>query len=517
MMQLLQSAGSVISSMPLALLAVLSFVASMAILFVLVGLPLLLTRLSHYQREVQRLSNELSNMESLHGEILEDNRLLQQTIDHSKALTQQAEVRQSALERENEMLNNAQATLQQQLSSSQQNLSSIKADYSALEAKSLAEHKATEEKLQLLQQGREQLSREFESIANKIFEDKTQRFSKSSQQQLDATLAPLKNQLDNFRQRVDTIYSEEGKERHLLHEQIKQLRAESLKIREDATNLTNALKLDNKAQGNWGELTLIRALELCGLREPHEYETQVHLRNDDNVKHIPDVIVHLPGGKDIIIDSKVSLIAYARYFEAEQEVDREQSLKEHVQSIRQHIRQLSDKSYQHLPGINTLDYVMLYIPIEAASAMAMQAHQGLWEEAYAKNIVLVSPTNLLAILRSVETIWRHEKQNRNAEEIARQAGNLHDKFLGLIKSIEDVGKNLDAARKSYDNAYGQLTTGRGNLISRVQKLETLGAKTKKEIPAHLQVSAGFEPGIDPIKGAADAIESNAELESTSDD
>jgi len=149
--------------------------------------------------------------------------------------------------------------------------------------------------------------------------------------------------------------------------------------------------------------------------------------------------------------------------------------------------------------------------------MAMQAHQGLWEEAYAKNIVLVSPTNLLAILRSVETIWRHEKQNRNAEEIARQAGNLHDKFLGLIKSIEDVGKNLDAARKSYDNAYGQLTTGRGNLISRVQKLETLGAKTKKEIPAHLQVSAGIETGIDTIEEASDAIESKAELEPTSGD
>jgi DNA recombination protein RmuC len=490
----MQNLGSVLATWPAPLLALVFLLSFIALIVAVVWLPLTLSKSRHYQRLAAQQQHETEQLAQSLGDALEANSALETTIASNNSQLQDAKMQQGAFERENHIHSESIAALQQQLSSAQQSLSNSKADYSALEAKSIAEYQAMEEKLALIQQSREQLSREFESIANKIFEDKTQRFSKSSQQQLDATLAPLKGQLDNFRQRVDTIYSEEGKERHLLHEQIKQLRAESFKIREDATNLTNALKLDNKTQGNWGELTLVRALELCGLREPQEYETQVVVCNDDNAKHIPDVIVHLPGGKDIIIDSKVSLIAYTRYFEADEENAREQALKEHVQSIRQHIRQLSDKSYQHLPAINTLDYVMLYIPIEGASAMAMQAHQGLWEEAYAKNIVLVSPTNLLAILRSVETIWRHEKQNRNAEEIARQAGNLHDKFLGLIKSLEDVGKNLDLARKSYDNAYGQLTTGRGNLISRVQKLETLGAKTKKEIPAHLQIAAGVENG-----------------------
>ncbi|MBT8139027.1 MAG: DNA recombination protein RmuC [Gammaproteobacteria bacterium] len=385
-------------------------------------------------------------------------------------------------------------------------LSTLRADYAALEARTAAEQKAMGEQLDMLQKNREKLSAEFELLANRIFEEKSQKFSRNSQQQLDITLSPLKNQLDDFRKRVDFVYGEEAKERKVLQEQIKQLRAESLRISEDASNLTQALKADNKAQGNWGELTLVRALEICGLREPEEYETQTAYKAEDNSRQIPDVVVHLPGGKDIIIDSKVSLLAYARYFEAETDEERSVAMEQHLQSVRQHLRGLSAKSYQSLPGIRTLDYVMLYIPVEGASAMALQADRALWEEAYAKNIVLVSPTNLLAILRSVETIWRHEKQNKNAEEIARQAGNLHDKFVGLVASLDGIGRALDTAQSAYSKAYGQLSTGKGSLVSRVQSLEKLGAKTRQALPDKLLDAAGIE------QHSADTIDSDLEAE-----
>jgi len=319
-----------------------------------------------------------------------------------------AETELAVAEHENSLLKETGLDVGRQLDSLRTELNELRTNYAALQAQTRAERSSLEEKLQLLKQNREQLTGDFELLANKIFEEKTQTFSKNSQQLLDVTLSPLKNQLDEFRKRVDHVYTVESKERHVLQDQIKQLREESMRISEDANNLTRALKADNKSQGNWGELTLVRALEMCGLREPEEYETQTSYKADDNSRQIPDVVVHLPGGKDIIIDSKVSLVAYARYFEVESEEEKSQAIAQHLQSVRQHIKQLSDKSYQHLPGISTLDYVMLYIPIEGASAMALQGHRGLWEEAYSKNIVLVSPTNLLAILRLVETIWRHE-------------------------------------------------------------------------------------------------------------
>ena len=424
-----------------------------------------------------------------------------------------AETELAVAEHENSLLKETGLDVGRQLDSLRTELNELWTNYAALQAQTRAERSSLEEKLQLLQQNREQLTGDFELLANKIFEEKTQTFSKNSQQLLDVTLSPLKNQLDEFRKRVDHVYTVESKERHVLQDQIKQLREESMRISEDANNLTRALKADNKSQGNWGELTLVRALEMCGLREPEEYETQTSYKADDNSRQIPDVVVHLPGGKDIIIDSKVSLVAYARYFEVESEEEKSQAIAQHLQSVRQHIKQLSDKSYQHLPGISTLDYVMLYIPIEGASAMALQGHRGLWEEAYSKNIVLVSPTNLLAILRSVETIWRHEKQNKNAEEIARQAGNLHDKFVGLIGSMESVGRNLDAANVAYEKAYSQLSTGKGNLVSRVHNLEKLGAKTKHTIPAKLTDAAGVVAVQSVENSAQDDADLSAELDS----
>lgn len=481
--------------------------------WLIIGVLLLLCALIGTLASVARRAAQLRLEAEQLNEVCISERNKNGLLEENSAKLRLAETELAVAEHENSLLKETGLDVGRQLDSLRTELNELRTNYAALQAQTRAERSSLEEKLQLLQQNREQLTGDFELLANKIFEEKTQTFSKNSQQLLDVTLSPLKNQLDEFRKRVDHVYTVESKERHVLQDQIKQLREESMRISEDANNLTRALKADNKSQGNWGELTLVRALEMCGLREPEEYETQTSYKADDNSRQIPDVVVHLPGGKDIIIDSKVSLVAYARYFEVESEEEKSQAIAQHLQSVRQHIKQLSDKSYQHLPGISTLDYVMLYIPIEGASAMALQGHRGLWEEAYSKNIVLVSPTNLLAILRSVETIWRHEKQNKNAEEIARQAGNLHDKFVGLIGSMESVGRNLDAANVAYEKAYSQLSTGKGNLVSRVHNLEKLGAKTKHTIPAKLTDAAGVVAVQSVENSAQDDADLSAELDS----
>ena len=412
---------------------------------------------------------------------------------HQKKLMQhQAEfqVLQSAsavITTEKKLLSEERTQLQAQLKLLQADYAEQGTRYAELEARTKAEQKSLDEKIELLQKNREQLSGDFENLANRIFDEKAQKFERTSKQTLEGTLSPLKQQLSDFRTKVEEVYSNESKERHLLKEQITQLREDSLKIGEDANNLTRALKHDNKAQGNWGELTLIRALEMCGLREPEEYETQVAMKAEDGSRQIPDVVVHLPGGKDVIIDSKVSLLAYSRYFEAEDDNQRQLALNEHVSSIRAHIKGLSNKNYDSLVGVNTLDYVMLYIPIEGASALALQNDKDIWGDAYNKNIVLVSPTNLLAILRSVETIWRHERQNKNAEKIALEAGNLHDKFVSFIESLEDVGRHIEKAQSAYDTSFKRLSAGSGNLIRRVANLKALGAKAKKDLPDTLSI------------------------------
>ena len=412
---------------------------------------------------------------------------------HQKKLMQhQAEfqVLQSAsavITTEKKLLSEERTQLRAQLKLLQADYAEQGTRYAELEERTKAVQKSLDEKIELLQKNREQLSGDFENLANRIFDEKAQKFERTSKQTLEGTLSPLKQQLSDFRTKVEEVYSNESKERHLLKEQITQLREDSLKIGEDANNLTRALKHDNKAQGNWGELTLIRALEMCGLREPEEYETQVAMKAEDGSRQIPDVVVHLPGGKDVIIDSKVSLLAYSRYFEAEDDNQRQLALNEHVSSIRAHIKGLSNKNYDSLVGVNTLDYVMLYIPIEGASALALQNDKDIWGDAYNKNIVLVSPTNLLAILRSVETIWRHERQNKNAEKIALEAGNLHDKFVSFIESLEDVGRHIEKAQSAYDTSFKRLSAGSGNLIRRVANLKALGAKAKKDLPDTLSI------------------------------
>jgi DNA recombination protein RmuC len=386
-------------------------------------------------------------------------------------LVQQGDADKSALKERDDSI----VQLQQELATRSEQNASL---HMALEK----EREQAEEKLQVLKDAKEQLTREFESLANRIFEEKSERFSKNSKTTLDGAINPLREQLSDFKKKVEDVYDKESKERVSLLSELGHLKELNQQMSKDALNLTKALKGDNKAQGNWGEVILERVLEESGLHKGREYETQVSLKDDEGRRRSPDVIVHLPDNKDIIIDAKVSLIAYERYCNSEDDTEKQQALKEHIASVREHIQSLSFKDYENLKAVRTLDFVFIFIPIEAAFMAAFEHDQAMFRDAYEKNIIVVSPTTLLASLRTVQSIWRYERQNKNAEEIARQAGALHDKFVGFIADIEDIGKHLERAGNAQQQAFNKLSSGRGNLVTSTQKLEKLGAKVKKPLP-----------------------------------
>jgi DNA recombination protein RmuC len=344
---------------------------------------------------------------------------------------------------------------------------------------------ATAEQIALLSDAKKQLTDQFEQLANRIFDEKSQRFQSHSREALELQLKPFRDQLTEFRGRVDHIYSDENRERGELKEQLKNLQEMNRSISKEAQNLTRALKGDNKAQGNWGEVILERVLEESGLRKGHEYLTQQSFTDDSGKRRQPDVIVRLPDDKDIVIDAKVSLIAYERYCSSEDEGERQAFLREHAQSVKAHINGLSTKGYEHIEELRTLDFVFIFIPVEAAFMAAFEHDPELFRNAYEKNIIVVGPTTLLATLRTVQSIWRYERQNQNAEKIAKEAGALHDQFALVVQSLEDVGKHLDRGRDAFDKTMNRMTMGRGNLVGRVSRLEALGAKVKKTLPVAL--------------------------------
>lgn len=360
------------------------------------------------------------------------------------------------------------------------------------EARREQEQQAAREQAALLAQSRQLMSHEFESLANRIFESRQVTFQQQSRQSLEGLVNPLKEQLNEFRRRVDLIHESDNRDRASLITEIRLLKNLSQQVSQDAGNLATALKGDNKRQGNWGEVILERILEQSGLEKGREYETQVNLRSEDGGRRLPDVIVRLPEGRDVVIDAKVSLVDYQRYCEAADDAERDKALKGHVASLRNHVTRLSDKSYQHLEGIRTLDFVLLFMPVEAAFSVAFQHDQSLFAEAFDKGIVIVGPTTLLATLRTVQSIWRYEKQNRNAEKLALEAGKLFDQFARVGESLEDLGKSLEKAGASYEETVRRFSNGRGNLVSRAEKLQKLGARTQRQLPAVFSSRAGTE-------------------------
>ncbi|WP_207063425.1 DNA recombination protein RmuC [Motiliproteus sp. SC1-56] len=352
-----------------------------------------------------------------------------------------------------------------------------------------SERQAQAEKLQLLEQARSQMQEEFQQLARRVLEENSQRFGHVQQEKLDHLLSPLRQQLGDFRRRVDDVYDRENRDRAGLKEQIHQLKQLNLQMSRDAVNLTQALKGDSKVQGNWGEVVLERILEESGLRRGYEYELQVHQRDEAGRRYLPDVIVHLPEDKDVIIDAKVSLVAYERYCSAEDAALAAEARKAHLLSLRRHIKGLSEKAYQQLPGIRSLDFVLLFIPLEPAFTLALEEDPALFGDAFERNILLVSPSSLLVTLRTINHIWRYEKQNSNAQEIARRGAELHDKFVGFVEALDDVGRHLGQTQQAFDAAYKRLSRGRGNLVSRVTALQQLGVAGKKQLSKRLTEQA----------------------------
>jgi len=356
---------------------------------------------------------------------------------------------------------------------------------SHLEATLAEQQKQNKEKLELLEQARERLNTEFKNIAGEIFDAKHRTFKQESREQLDSMLKPLGERIKEFEKRVERTYNEESRERFSLIKEVKNLQGLNARISEDAVNLTNALKGHNKTQGTWGEVILERVLEKSGLTKGREYELQVSLKSADGRRLQPDVVVHLPESKDVIIDAKVSLTAYERFSATDDEAEKQEAIKSHIQSIRGHVKRLGDKDYQNLESVRTLDFVLLFIPVEAAFSLAVQEDDALFSDAFDRNIVVVAPSTLLATLRTIQNIWRYEHQNRNAQEIATRAGALYDKFVNFIADLDDVGTRLASAQSAWDNAHNKLTSGRGNLVKRAEDLRELGARASKFLPKNL--------------------------------
>jgi len=357
-------------------------------------------------------------------------------------------------------------------------ISKLSAVNSNLEQR-LLEQKAEVEELQ------KKFTSEFENLANKILDDKSRRFTEQNKENMDVILNPLKEKISDFEKKVNDVYINETKERASLAEQIKNLHELNKQMTEEANNLTKALKGDSKTQGNWGEFILESIIEKSGLERGREFLIQETIKNEDGTILRPDIIIRLPEEKSMIIDSKVSLKAYELYCSTEDDIERKSALNEHVSSIRRHIKGLSPKDYQNMYGILSLDFVLMFIPIEPAFALAVQNDSNIFYEAFEKNIVIVSPTTLLATLRTISSIWKQEKQNRNAMEIAKQSGALYDKFVGFVEDLINIGKKLDNTKESYTEAMKKLHEGSGNLVRRVENIKQLGAKSTKSINSSL--------------------------------
>ena len=381
--------------------------------------------------------------------------------------------------------------------------------HASLKASAHEQAEAAREKLALLDQAEQRLRESFQNLANQILDAKAERFKEQSSEQLGGLLDPLKLQLKEFREAVTQTHANEQRERGMLAQEIRSLKELNQQISQDAVNLTRALKGDSRAQGAWGEMVLERVLEASGLQSGREYDTQESFQGADGSRQRPDVIVHLPENKDVVIDAKVSLVAWERSVALEDEAERQAALREHLLSLRRHIDGLAGKSYSDIPGMRTLDFVLLFVPVEAAFIEAVRADAGLYGYALERKISLVSPSTLLATLRTVAYLWRIESRNNNAIEIARRAANLHDNFVTLVSELEVLGSQLDKAQVAHASVVRRLTEGgKGSVVLQVKSLAEMGAPAKKALPTSLIEAAGAEQDV-PDDGAPTPAEPEA--------
>lgn len=402
------------------------------------------------RQEVARLAAEKAGIE-------ERAATLQTTLAEAKTQFDDAQKQSLNLTAENSRLANQLQNLEQKLNDQKQEIETLQ----------------------------QRLAKEFENLANRIFEEKSEKFVRQNRDTLDVVLNPLKEKMEEFRKKVEDTHLENSKEQSRLAEQIRGLTELNQGMREDAIRLTKALKGDSKTQGNWGEIILERILEKSGLTKGQEYTVQESFVNEDGRRQQPDVIIKLPDNKNIIVDSKVSLTAYERISATTDTNEQESWLKAHIKSIREHIKQLSEKRYQQLYDINTPDFVLLFIPIESAFSLAVQNDNEIFNDAFEKNIVIVTTSTLLATMRTIASIWKQEYQNQNVQEIARLGGSLHDKFVGFVDDMKKVGEHMDKSKSFYEESMKKLYLGNGNIVRQAQRLSDLGAKVSKSIPQAL--------------------------------
>lgn len=388
------------------------------------------------------------------------------------------------LRQQHDAARQAQEDWSQERGLKESELRRLDAQCAGLNAELREQQESHQQRLNDLQGSRDELRAQFAELAGKIFDEREQRFAETSQQQLGQLLNPLKERIQSFEKRVEESYQQEARERFSLGKELERLQQLNQRLSDEATNLTRALK-GQKTQGNWGELILERVLEHAGLEKGREYQTQVSLKGPDGERFQPDVLIMLPGDKQVVVDAKVSLTAYQQFVSADDEVIAQAALKQHVLSLRNHVKGLSGKDYKRLEGLHSLDFVLLFVPIEAAFSAALQAEPTMFQDAFDRNIVIVSPTTLLATLRVIDSLWKQERQGQNAREIAERAGWLYDKFVLFIQDLDELGSRLQQVDKAYAAARNKLCEGRGNLVSRSEQLKLLGARASKSLPADL--------------------------------
>lgn len=412
------------------------------------------------------------------------------THDASALATLRAEV--AARESRLSEAERARRELQAELAEARGALSDHRAAAAAAQAALESERAGATEKLAVLQAARDDLANQFKALAAEILDEKSRKFVEVNQDTLTRLLDPLKTDLAGFRQRVDEVYVKEAEGRSALAEQVRMLSELNGTLREETTNLTKALKGDSKAQGDWGEHLLDRLLESAGLMEGTHYTRQAHLRDAEGTVFRPDVVLHLPQRRQMVLDSKVTLTAYSEYVAATDEVARELHLKAHLASVRTHIKGLGEKDYHALPGVESLDCVVMFLPLEGAFTAALARDPELFQFAWERKVLLVSPSTLLFVVRTVAHVWRQEDQSRNAQEIADRGGKLYDKFVAFVADLDKVGEALEKARGSYDEARRKLVDGSGNLVGQAEKLRKLGVKASKALPTALLGAANVD-------------------------
>ncbi len=430
--------------------------------------------LQHFAQVKEELSSKIAAFEQLHH-----------TFNTLEKEHGQLQARFENLEAQHEKILQEHAQLQERMEHLQEENNKFQVNNARLLMKLETETRHASSKLEMMQEHKKELKTEFERLAKQIFDGNSEKFAEFSRQNLDSMIKPLQTQIEEFKKQVSETYNTESQDRAVLKNEIHSLKELNEKISKDAINLTNALKGESKQQGVWGEMVLEHVLEASGLRKGFEFEREVSLHTDDNEVLRPDVIVHLPDNRDLIIDAKTSLLSYERYVNAEDEAHKSTHLAAHLNSIKMHIDTLANKNYERLKEVNTLDFIFMFMPIEGALAVALEHDSSIYDNAFKKKILLVGPTTLLVAMRAVENVWKYERQNQNAQEIARRAGAMYDKFVRFSEDLIKISKQIDAVQSSFSAAKNKLSDGRGNLVRQVQQLKELGAQTSKQIPKEL--------------------------------